>query len=131
MAKVKDAETILVGSVVVVEALRDFETKKPDGTAKVTVVTRDAGFAVVKLKAGGLRRFAGLGLERDDETIAAEEVGTDDDTVCFLTAEGWRTIREHPTLQAELLNILEAGGWAGLRATLDAHGIAYDEVAAS
>ena len=52
MAKVKDAETILVGSVVVVEALRDFETKKPDGTAKVTVVTRDAGFAVVKLKAG-------------------------------------------------------------------------------
>ena len=79
----------------------------------------------------GLRRFAGLGLERDDETIAAEEVGTDDDTVCFLTAEGWRTIREHPTLQAELLNILEAGGWAGLRATLDAHGIAYDEVAAS
>lgn len=54
MAKVKDAETILVGSVVVVEALRDFKTKQPDGTAKVTVVTRDAGFAVVKLRADDL-----------------------------------------------------------------------------
>lgn len=78
----------------------------------------------------GLRDFAGIGRERDDEELAAEEVGTRDDTVCYITADGWRRLRDEPTVQAQLLNVLEASGWAGLRVLLDTYGIEYDTVSA-
>lgn len=52
MANVKDAETLLTGSVVAVEPTLDYKTKEQDGGLKVTVVTARAGFAVVKLRAG-------------------------------------------------------------------------------
>lgn len=76
----------------------------------------------------GLRDFAGVGLERTDEDLAAEEVGSDNDTVCFITADGWRRIRDEPAIQAKLLGVLEHGGWVGLRIVLDAFGIEYENV---
>lgn len=78
----------------------------------------------------GLRDFAGIGLERDDDELAAEEVGDDNDTVCYITADGWRRLRDEPTVQAQLLNVLESSGWAGLRVLLDTYGIEYDTVSA-
>jgi len=50
MANVKDAETVIAATVVVVELTRNFDTKELDGDAKVTLVTSEAGFAVVKIK---------------------------------------------------------------------------------
>lgn len=73
----------------------------------------------------GLRSFAGVGVEIDDETIAAEEVGTADDTVCFLTPEGWMSIRDRPEVLALILDVLEVGGWASCRAVLDEFAVDY------
>jgi len=73
----------------------------------------------------GLRDLAGVGAEAADETVAAEETGTLEDTVCYLTADGWRSIRDAPTITAGLLRVLETGGWAALRLYLDEFGIEY------
>lgn len=73
----------------------------------------------------GLRDFAGVGLEATDEEIAAREVGTAEDTVCIITAEGWRAIRDQPTVLAVILDTLAAGGWTALREVLDALEIEY------
>lgn len=73
----------------------------------------------------GLRRFAGVGDEVDDETIAAEEIGTREDDVCFLTPAGWAMVRDFPELSAGILEALEVGGWSQLRAMLDSLGIEY------
>lgn len=73
----------------------------------------------------GLRALAGLGDEADDETVAAEEVGTVDDTVCFLTPDGWDQVRRSPGLMANILDVQEAYGWGVLSGLLDVHGIEY------
>jgi hypothetical protein len=73
----------------------------------------------------GLRAFAGLGAESTDEDEAAREVGTREDSVCFITADGWRSIRDAPELLALLLDVLEASGWDGLKVLLDSYGIEY------
>jgi len=70
----------------------------------------------------GLRRLAGIGDERSDETLAAEEMGTADDTVCFLTGQGWAIVQAQGSA-AELLNVVEQSGWSGLRAWLKERGI--------
>lgn len=71
----------------------------------------------------GLRDFAGLGLEVDDETEASREVGTVDDTVCYITPEGWMGVRDRPEVIALMLNALESGGWPVLRTVLEAYGV--------
>lgn len=73
----------------------------------------------------GLRTFAGLGLEQDDEEVAAEEVGTANDTLCFITAEGWAGIRDRPDVVATLLDMLETGGWDALKLSLELHNVEY------
>lgn len=73
----------------------------------------------------GLRVFAGLGLEKEDEEISAEEVGTHQDSVCFITTDGWMSIRDEPRILAELLDMLEVGGWEALKLSLDLHDIEY------
>ena len=66
----------------------------------------------------GIRDFAGLGVEATEEEIAAREVGTAEDTVCVITAEGWAMVRDHPGVMAEILDMLAQGGWAALRQLL-------------
>lgn len=73
----------------------------------------------------GLRTFVGLGVELDDEEVAAEEVGSSDDTVCFITPDGWAHIRDTPRAVAGILSTLEAGGWSALRSYLDEWRVEY------
>lgn len=73
----------------------------------------------------GLRAFAGVGEEVSDEEEAAKEVGTADDTVCFITTDGWYSIRDRPEVLALILATLEAGGWPALRVILDAYRVEY------
>lgn len=75
----------------------------------------------------GLRAAAGLGKEATDEEVAARELGDKEDTVCYITAQGWRQVRELPALQAGILDTLEKGGWDALRALLDRHGVEWFE----
>lgn len=80
----------------------------------------------------GVRELAGLGNESTDEDIAAREIGTVEDTVCVITAEGWRAVRDHPGMLALILDTLADGGFTALRLVLDAYGIEHltiDELA--
>jgi hypothetical protein len=76
----------------------------------------------------GLRRFAGLMDEKDDEEIAAEEVGTAEDTVAVITAAGWESIWDAPLIMAGLLDQLEEHGMVGLVAFLEEHEIEWTTV---
>lgn len=76
----------------------------------------------------GLRDFAGLNDEADDETVAAEDVGDSTDAVCVITAAGWVHLRDNPDALALVLNTLQAHGWAELRALLDFYGIEWATV---
>jgi len=58
----------------------------------------------------GLRALCGLGVEREDEEVAEEAVGTADD-VLFTIAD-WAPFRAHPVWGAELLTVVEVGGKA-------------------
>lgn len=74
----------------------------------------------------GLRSFAGIGEdEQTDEEIAAEEAGTRNDAVCFITPAGWDTIRDNGEVLGLMLNTLESAGWEGLQVLLDVHGVEY------
>lgn len=73
----------------------------------------------------GLREFAGVGAESTDEDIAAEELGSRRDAVCFVTPEGWNQLRDLPEVLGLMLSTLETSGWAGLRILLDGYGIEY------
>lgn len=72
-----------------------------------------------------LRKLAGVGEEVQDEVLAAEEVGNVRDTVCYITPKGWRSVRERPALQGMILDVLEQGGWLGLRDFLDANDVEW------
>ena len=73
----------------------------------------------------GLRDFAEVGAELTDEQVAAQEVGTADDTVCIITGAGWEQIRDLPEVLAQLLNVQEQHGWAGLHLFLIDNGIEF------
>lgn len=73
----------------------------------------------------GLRKFAGLGQEVDDETIAAEQLGDRNDDVCYITTDGWLGIRDRPEVATAILDILEGAGWPALRSFLDANDVEY------
>ena len=74
----------------------------------------------------GLRKMAGISTpDQTDEELAAKVVGTVEDTVCFITSDGWRAVRKRPTLAARILNVVEADGWPALRALLTAEGIGW------
>ncbi len=72
---------------------------------------------------GGLRVLLGLGVEATDEEVADEVIGDAD--LLFITAEGWETAWRSPAPTSRILAAVETGGVAGLRAYLDAAGIAY------
>lgn len=74
----------------------------------------------------GLRERFGLGAEISDEDIAAEEIGTEDDTVLYITNAGWsKMIRERPDLIPQVLDVVEHGGFPALAMFLDFHCIEW------
>jgi hypothetical protein len=78
----------------------------------------------------GLRNFAGLNDERTDEEIAADEVGSALDTVCLITADSWRDIRDLPEVLSLTLDTLEKSGWEALSALFRAWGVEWTTVEA-
>lgn len=64
-------------------------------------------------------------VELTDEEIAAEEVGSVNDTVCYLTTEGWMSVRDDADLLSSMLTLLASAGWSALRDLLDARGVEY------
>jgi hypothetical protein len=74
----------------------------------------------------GLRDLLALEVEKGDEEIAAEEVGTEDDTVLILPAESWRTLRDN-RLELKALRMVEHHGPGCLRPWLTTQGIAWLE----
>jgi len=75
----------------------------------------------------GLRDLLGLGLDEDDEVIAAEELGTSDDTIAVVTLQGWYDLGRLRLL-AQCLQAAETGGQFGLKAFLQEHEIAHELV---
>lgn len=74
--------------------------------------------------ARGLRNLLGLGAEATDEEIAEEELGTKDDELVLITADGWRQVVAEMRMVA-LLELAEKTGLAGVRSYLDLHRIGY------
>jgi hypothetical protein len=72
----------------------------------------------------GLREVLGLDAEATDEEIAAEEIGSVQDTVVVLTAQGWRTLRDGE-LETAFLGVIERHGPAVARPWLDSHRVEW------
>lgn len=73
----------------------------------------------------GLRAMAGLGDEKKDEDVAAEQPGTEDDTVVMITPEGWMQLRQQPDVMAGVLDALEAGGPVAMLDYCDENGVGW------
>jgi len=73
----------------------------------------------------GLRDFASVGAEVDDDTIVKREVGSAEDTVCFITPDGWRQVWDNPAQLVGYLDVVKAGGWSALQSVLAADGVDY------
>lgn len=78
--------------------------------------------------AKGFREVVGLGQEVEDETIAAEVAGEESDTVLYITAAGWASIRRNPAAIGKMLDVLANGGRGDLVLFLRALHIDYEEV---
>ena len=76
----------------------------------------------------GLRDFAGVGIEIEDEDIAAREVGSAEDTVCFITPDGWNAIRDNPAQLVGYLDVLRRSGWPLLRELFILDGVDFFEL---
>lgn len=75
---------------------------------------------------GGLRELLGLrDADQSDEEIAAEEVGSTDDDLVYVTEDGWKRLLAQPILIPRLLDAVEAGGLVGCRKFLDSNGVEY------
>jgi hypothetical protein len=57
----------------------------------------------------GIRRFAGLLDEVPDEEVAAEELGTVEDTIAVFSRDSWGRIRDEPYRLCGMLEAAEAG----------------------
>lgn len=74
----------------------------------------------------GLRERFGLGAEQSDEDVAAEELGTVEDTLVWITPAGWaELVRHRAVLIPKILNAVEGGGFVGLLDFLRTHGIDF------
>lgn len=76
----------------------------------------------------GLRSAAGLVEESLDEDVADEEHGTKEDTVAFITFDGWRRVSDSPQILTGILGALETGGWDACRYMLDRLGVEWSPV---
>ena len=68
------------------------------------------------------KRFELPEVEKSDEEIAAEELGTKDDTLVWITPRGWASMVCRPMRMPELLSAAENGGLEGCRRLLDSWG---------
>jgi hypothetical protein len=75
--------------------------------------------------AQGSREMLGLRGEKSDEEVAEEEVGTADDALVWITADGWDGLVARPSLIPKVLAAAESGGLSGVRVFLDSHGVEY------
>lgn len=57
--------------------------------------------------AGETRNFLGLGEELTDEEIADQEIGTEEDTVLWITPTGWKRLLERSARRIDLLDLTE------------------------
>ena len=73
----------------------------------------------------GLRELLGLRIEKSDEDVAAEELGTKDNDLVLITAAGWRTVIAC-RLMVPILETVERQGLAGVRGLLDVSGVEYE-----
>lgn len=71
----------------------------------------------------GLRDLVGLDAERTPEEIAAEEVGTDADTVVTMLKGQWKTIAKTPGARAGLLHVVSTAGGEAAVVWLAARGV--------
>lgn len=76
----------------------------------------------------GLREALGITAEKTDEEIAAEQLGTRDDTVMLITRMGWASIVQRPHLIGELLTAAEHLAPSDLSRWLDQHQVEHVEV---
>lgn len=74
----------------------------------------------------GLRQLLGIGQEQSDEDIATAEVGTEQDTVVFITGEGWASMcnRQRVHLMPQILDVVHQG-WGALIEFLTGHDIEH------
>lgn len=73
----------------------------------------------------GIRARFALEAEKTDDEVAAEEVGSDDDTVVVITSAGWCTLIETPALLPEVLMVAESDTTEGLSDWLTARGVEH------
>jgi len=73
----------------------------------------------------GLRELLNLDEERTDEDLANEELGDKDDTILYITPEGWAALVAVPYRIPALLDAAEIGGLAAALASLDRWGVGY------
>lgn len=73
----------------------------------------------------GLREVLALAAEQDDEQVAAQEMGSQEDDLVHITGAGWRRLCQAPADLAGLLAVVEREGLRGARAFLDARGVEY------
>jgi Replication protein len=71
----------------------------------------------------GLRAWAGLDAEQDDDEVAAEQLEGDD--LLFLDLDSWRAIRGEPGRVCDLLEVTEDDGYRAAMATLRRWGLGY------
>ena len=74
----------------------------------------------------GLRDRLGVGEELTDDEIAAEELGTSDDTLVWITRRGWASLIARPWVIPQVLDQAEQVGAAGLSAWLRSESIDHD-----
>jgi hypothetical protein len=74
----------------------------------------------------GLRDLLGVGPEKTDEEIVAEEAGDRD--VVQITRQGWFDLLASGLNPAEILSVMESGGVAAVCRMLEANGIEHMEV---
>jgi hypothetical protein len=73
----------------------------------------------------GLRDLLGIGHEAADEDIAAEELGERDDTVVWITRQGWDSLVRRPWLISEVLDQAERLSPSGFSDWLTDQGVEH------
>jgi hypothetical protein len=71
----------------------------------------------------GLRDWAGLDAEQDDDEVAAEQLQGDE--LLFLDLDSWRALRGEPGRVCDLLEVAEDGGYRAAMTTLTGWGLGY------
>lgn len=71
---------------------------------------------------GELRTRFRVPEEKTDEEVAAEELGSAEDTVLWITPQGWASMVLHPMRIPALLDAAEGGGLDACRSLLDSWG---------